>query len=60
MLYKFNQFLGEEKLIEKLKWGFSFGKIAKDLSGRQKEELFSEGLNYAYSIDDKETLLNLL
>ena len=39
--------------------GISFGKIAKDLSGRQRRA-FSEGLNYAYSIDDKETLLNLL
>ena len=60
ILFKFRQFFGEEKLTEKLKMGISFENMIKELPIRQKNEIFNEGLNYSYSIDDKETLLNLL
>tara|TARA_Y100001970_G_C14189115_1_gene834305 strand:- start:1140 stop:1901 length:762 start_codon:yes stop_codon:yes gene_type:complete len=60
IIFKFQQFFGEEKLIEKLKMGIPFEKNFSSLSPSQKEDFFSEGLSYAYSINDKETLLNLL
>lgn len=60
ILFKFQQFFGEEKLIEKLKMGIPFEKNFGSLSSDQKEDFFNEGLSYAYSINDKETLLNLL
>ena len=59
ILFKFYQFFGEKKLTENLKMGISFEKNFRALSSEQKEEFFNEGLSYAYSINDKETLLNL-
>ena len=59
ILFKLQQFFGEDKLIEKLKMGIPFEKNFSYLSYNQREEFYNDGLSYAYSINDKETLLNL-
>ncbi|MEC8624855.1 MAG: hypothetical protein VXY34_08555 [Bdellovibrionota bacterium] len=59
ILFKFHQFFGEEKLIKNLKMGIPFEKNFGSLSADQKEDFYNDGLSYSYSINDKETLLNL-
>ena len=59
VLFQFYKLFGEDKLTEKLKMGIPFEKIMDSLTEDQREYFFNEGLNYAYSINDKETLLNL-
>jgi hypothetical protein len=60
ILYQFNLHLGEEKVGFFLNSNYSFQKIMDSLDSYQKKTFFMDGLSYAFSINDKETLTNLV
>jgi hypothetical protein len=60
ILYQFNLHLGEEKVGFFLNSNYSFQKIMNFLDPYQKKTFFMDGFSYAFSINDKETLTNLV
>ena len=59
-LYQFYIGLGEEKLVYLLKSNHPFKKILAELDPDQRRSFFMDGFSYAYSINEKEALTNLV